>query len=110
MKSANLYKGTLSTIILKLLSENDRLYGYEIVKLVKEITKGELEITEGALYPTLHKLEANNFVKTEKVNIGKRVRRYYRLTSEGKKETEAKIDELMAFLASMYEIFEKAKV
>lgn len=110
MKSANLYKGTLATIILKLLSESDKLYGYEIVKKVKEITKGELEITEGALYPTLHKLEANGWVVTEKVSVGKRVRKYYKLTKSGVKETEEKIEELMAFLSSMYEIFEKTTV
>ena len=54
MKNAQLYKGSLTTIILKLLNENDKMYGYEITQKVKEITKGELILTEGALYPSLH--------------------------------------------------------
>ena len=56
MKNSQLYKGSLTTIVMKLLEENGRMYGYEITQKVKEITKGELKITEGALYPALHKL------------------------------------------------------
>jgi len=44
-------KGSLSIIILKLLSENDAMYGYEICQHVKEITTGQMRVTEGALYP-----------------------------------------------------------
>ncbi|MCK4408408.1 MAG: helix-turn-helix transcriptional regulator, partial [Bacteroidales bacterium] len=50
MYSQELIKGTLQTIILKLLSENERMYGYEITRKVKEITKKKINITEGALY------------------------------------------------------------
>ena len=56
MSNSKLYKGSLSTIILKLLSKEDKMYGYEITQRVKELTKGELKITEGALYHALHKL------------------------------------------------------
>ena len=55
-----LFKGTLQTIILNLLSENERMYGYEITQKVKFITQGELLLKEGALYPALHKLEADD--------------------------------------------------
>ena len=62
MGNQKLYKGSLQTIILKLLGENDKMYGYEITQRVKELTKGELKITEGALYPALHKLEADGLL------------------------------------------------
>jgi DNA-binding PadR family transcriptional regulator len=39
---------------MKLLEENGKMYGYEITQKVKAITAGELNITEGALYPALH--------------------------------------------------------
>ena len=55
MYSKNLIKGTLQTIVLKQLEENGRMYGYEITQKVKEISDHKIEITEGALYPTLHK-------------------------------------------------------
>jgi len=58
MSNKKLYRGSLSTIILKLLGDNGRMYGYEITQKVKALTAGELQITEGALYPALHKLEA----------------------------------------------------
>ena len=45
---------------------------------------GRLELTEGALYPTLHKLEAEGYLNTETVALGKRVRKYYTLTATGR--------------------------
>ena len=45
MANSKLYKGSLNTIILKLLDEGEKMYGYEITQKVKEITKGELKIT-----------------------------------------------------------------
>ena len=65
MNNQKLYKGSLQTIILNLLDEKGKLYGYEITKLVKEITKGNLTISEGALYPTLHKLESEGVLEVE---------------------------------------------
>ena len=47
---------------MKLLNEHDRMYGYQIVKRVKEITNGGFQITEGALYRCLYKLEADGYV------------------------------------------------
>ena len=55
-------KGSLSTIILKLLHDNGRMYGYEITQKVKEITQEDIQITEGALYPILHKFEAEEIL------------------------------------------------
>ena len=65
MKNSQLYKGSLNTIIMKLLEENGKMYGYEITQKVKAITQGELNITEGALYPALHKLEAEGLLDVE---------------------------------------------
>ncbi|GAA4891210.1 PadR family transcriptional regulator [Flaviramulus aquimarinus] len=101
MKNSELYKGSLITIILKLLNEHDKMYGYEITKRVKEITKGELQITEGALYPSLHKLQAQGFLDVEVVNIGKRQRKYYELTEEGTRETIKKLAELEHYIKTM---------
>ncbi|MCF1420199.1 PadR family transcriptional regulator [Mangrovimonas futianensis] len=101
MYSKDLIKGTLQPIILKLLEENNKMYGYEITQRVKELTNGKIEITEGALYPMLHKLEADKILSTEKVYIGKRVRKYYHLTQNGKQVVGEKINELSDFLSTM---------
>ncbi|MFD1313996.1 PadR family transcriptional regulator [Namhaeicola litoreus] len=96
-----LVKGTLQTIVLKLLSENDKMYGYEITQRVKELTIGKIQITEGALYPALHKLESEGLLDVEVVNIGNRMRKYYKLTEQGKKEKVNKLDELEEFIKTM---------
>ena len=101
MSNSNLYKGSLTTIILKLLNEHDKMYGYEITQKVKELTKGELTITEGALYPSLHKLEAEGLLDVEVLKVDNRLRKYYKLTEEGTKETVSKLAELENYIKNM---------
>jgi DNA-binding PadR family transcriptional regulator len=99
--SSELIKGTLKTIVLKQLENNKRMYGYEITQRVKELTLDRIQITEGALYPTLHALEAEGLVTTETEYIGKRVRKYYSLSPEGKTKIGEKISELADFMNTM---------
>lgn len=101
MKNSQLYKGSLTTIVLKLLEENGRMYGYEITQKVKEITQGELQITEGALYPALHKLEADGVVEVEAEKVDNRVRKYYKLTEKGAVEMVNRLAELEEFIKNM---------
>tara|TARA_Y100000815_G_scaffold8067_1_gene7643 strand:+ start:2407 stop:2859 length:453 start_codon:yes stop_codon:yes gene_type:complete len=101
MSNSKLYKGSLNTIILKLLNEQDKMYGYEITQKVKELTKGELKITEGALYPALHKLEAQGLLDVEVAKVDNRLRKYYKLTENGTKETANKLEELAEYIKTM---------
>jgi len=101
MYSSELIKGTLKTIVLNLLRDKGRMYGYEITAKVKELTEGKIQITEGALYPTLHSLEKNGELETEKEFIGKRVRKYYSLTSQGQETASQKVNELADFMNTM---------
>jgi len=101
MKNSQLYKGSQTTIILKLLNENDKMYGYEITQKVKEITKGELILTEGALYPSLHKMEMEGLLEGEIRKVRNRVRKYYKLTELGTKETVRKLAELENYIRNM---------
>jgi len=101
MSNSKLYKGSLTTIILKLLNEHDKMYGYEITQKVKALTKGELKITEGALYPALHKLEAEGLLDVEVAKVDNRLRKYYKLTETGTKETVNKLEELAEYIKTM---------
>ena len=94
----DLLKGTLKPIILKLLSENDRMYGYEITLRVKELSAEKIQLSYGGLYPILHKLEANGEVLTETEIIDNRVRKYYYLTKKGKRTADKHIKELEEFV------------
>jgi PadR family transcriptional regulator, regulatory protein PadR len=98
MSSNPMLKGTLQTIILKLLEDNSQMYGYEITQRVKEITAGDIVITEGALYPALHKLEAEGLLETFTEIVDSRVRKYYRITEQGGKEVTEKLNEAQLFI------------
>ena len=77
------------------------MYGYEITQRVKELSDGNILLTEGALYPALHKLEADGLLKTEVVNIGRRIRKYYMLTSPGKVQAKERVAEFVNFIQTM---------
>ncbi|MGC3948292.1 MAG: helix-turn-helix transcriptional regulator [Chryseolinea sp.] len=102
--SSELLKGTLQIIILKLLSDNSSMYGYEITQRVKELSSDTILLTEGSLYPTLHRLEADGLLKTETVQMGKRIRKYYSLTKQGKKSATVKVDEFTSFVRTMRQV------
>lgn len=101
MHSPELLKGTLQTILLKVLQGNGKMYGYEITQKVKELSVGRILLTEGALYPALHKLEADGLLQTETVLIGKRVRKYYTITVTGKSLVKERIMEFKDFIKTM---------
>ncbi len=101
MFSNELIRGTLRTIVLKLLAEEEKLYGYQITQKVEEVSKGNIKLTYGALYPTLHKLEDEGLVKTTSVEVDNRLRKYYSLTVSGRKVAEEKIAEYKSFTETM---------
>lgn len=105
MKKNALYKGTLQNIILKLLASEVKMYGYQLTQRAKELTKGELEMTEGALYPILHKLESDGIIFSEFQNVNGRDRKYYLLTEKGKKQQKTKEAEMKSYIFNLNSIF-----
>jgi len=101
MSNHNLYRGSLTTIIMRLLEQEGRMYGYEITQKVKEVTKDSLNIKEGALYPALHKLQADGYLSVDAERVNNRVRKYYKLTESGEKETVNKLQELRQYIEDM---------
>lgn len=101
MQKSSLYKGCLEPIVFRLLQEHGRMYGYEITQRVKEITQGELQITEGALYPLLHRLEADGVLSVEMEHIGNRVRKYYSLTGKGHEQVQSALTALQTFIDTL---------
>ena len=106
MHSKELLKGTVRPIVMKLLAENGRMYGYEITQRVRQLSDEEIQLTEGALYPLLHKLEADGLVTTERERVGGRLRKYYRLSPQGETSAAEKLSELRSFLATIQRIIE----
>ena len=97
MSSNEFIRGTIKTIVLKLLAQNKQMYGYEITQRVAELSKDEIKLTYGALYPVLYKLESEGSLVTVTEIVNNRARKYYALTPEGKKLAKVKISELQRF-------------
>src|SRR5262245_251696 len=79
-----LLKGTLSLLILSLLSRKS-MYGYELAATVHRDTDGAFTWREGSLYPSLHKLESEGLIvgEWEEKETGRK-RRYYDITKKGR--------------------------
>ncbi len=84
MLNRELVKGSTVILVLTLLNERP-MYGYELVKEMGSRSGNELQMKEGTLYPSLHKLERQGYISSywEKQEKGPD-RKYYRITDEGK--------------------------
>lgn len=101
MYSKELLKGTLCPIILNLLAENQKMYGYEIFLRVKELSDEKILLKDGSLYPALQKMTKDGLLSYREEFVGKRVRKYYLLTNKGEVEKVRHLEELKDFLATM---------
>ena len=89
--------GTLNTIILALLKEQGKMYGYEICQQAKEKTQSGIVLTEGAIYPALHKLEKKGIIVSSKAKVNGRTRKYYEIQPAHSQVVEDKIQALYNF-------------
>ena len=104
MISGEIIRGSLKTIVLKLLKEEGRMHGYAITRRVEELSGGKIKLTYGALYPVLHKLESEGILVTASENFNNRTRIYYALTPKGDKVVAEKIKEMTEFIESLQTI------
>lgn len=80
----DLVAASATPLVLALLAQGES-YGYEILKQVRELSDGELEWTDGMLYPLLHRLRRLGYVTTEwRTPPEGRRRKYYSITDEGR--------------------------
>jgi PadR family transcriptional regulator, regulatory protein PadR len=82
----DLVAASSTPLVLAILAEGDS-YGYAILQRVRELSGGELEWTDGMLYPVLHRLERSGLVASrwEKAETGRK-RKYYRVTEAGREQ------------------------
>lgn len=92
-REAGLPPGTLAVLILRLL-DGQPLHGYAIAQRIRLLSRDELSVEEGSLYPALQKLLLNGLVKaTWTTSESGREVREYRLTPRGRKQLEAALAE-----------------
>lgn len=90
MTRTDALQGALDLLVLKILSRRPRMHGYAIMTAVKEISEDVLRVEEGSLYPALHRMEEEGWIRAEWVtkDSGRRAR-LYEVTAAGRKRLEA---------------------
>ena len=103
-----LLKGTLSLLILSLLSRK-AMYGYEIAATVHRDTDGIFTWREGSLYPCLHKMQADGLIvgEWEEKETGRK-RRYYHVTKRGREALRDKVKSWTELCHAVKRILESA--
>lgn len=81
--------GSMGMLILRLLSEKD-MYGYEMIDTLRKRSQNVFELKAGTLYPLLHGLEGKHYLTAYEQEVLGKVRKYYRITREGKDYLEKK--------------------
>ena len=94
--SKELLKGSTTLLVLRLL-ETENMYGYEMIKDLKEKSENVFELKEGTLYPILHSLEESGLISSYWDETTAKKRKYYAITKEGRKYLKAKKEEWKIF-------------
>ena len=79
--------GVPELLLLRLL-DNREMYGYELVRSIREVTSEAISLGEGVIYPALHSLERNGSLKSKRKPVGGRTRVYYSVTKKGRDRLE----------------------
>jgi PadR family transcriptional regulator PadR len=96
----------IALLILGLIAE-EPMYGYRIIKELSARSERHFQMKEGSLYPVLHQLEKDGLLTTEwQEQRGKPSRRYYHLTSKGRKELARAKGQFNAHVRAMRSVLE----
>ena len=96
----SLVSGSMTMLILKLLSEKD-MYGYEMIDTLRQKSQNVFELKAGTLYPLLHSLEEKGLLMVYEQEIGGKTRKYYSLTKQGRTLLEKKTEEWKEYSAAV---------
>lgn len=90
-KPTDLVQGTLDLLILKTISLEPK-HGWSIAKRIQQVSRDALQVQQGSLYPALHRLEQQGWIKAEwrSTETG-RMAKFYALTSAGRKQMNAEL-------------------
>ena len=96
-RDPQLVKGTVRLLVLRLLAR-EPMYGYQMIQHLRDRSEGYFRLGEGALYPLLHEMEEQRFLRAQwREQEGRPSRRYYQLTARGKKELARRLEAWQGF-------------
>lgn len=96
----SLLTGSTMMLVLKLLESKD-MYGYEMIEQLGERSQNVFSLKAGTLYPLLHDLEVKGMVESYDCDGHGRVRKYYKLTNDGRRLLENKKKEWHEFSSAV---------
>jgi PadR family transcriptional regulator PadR len=104
----DLLQGTLDLLILRTL-QTGALHGWAISERIQQISRDTLQVNQGSLYPALHRLEHQGWIKAEwgVSELGRRAR-FYRLTASGRKQLELETENWARMIAAIGRVLELA--
>jgi transcriptional regulator len=104
----DLLQGTLDLLILRAL-QNEAMHGWAISERIQQISQDVLQVNQGSLYPALHRLEHQGWIKAEwgVSELGRRAR-FYSLTASGKKQLELETDQWARLTAAIGRVLDLA--
>jgi len=111
MKSSrrlDLLQGTLDLLILRTL-QDDAKHGWDIAERIEQMSENVLEVNQGSLYPALHRLEHQGWIKAEwgVSELGRRAR-FYRLTATGRKQLDMESEDWQRLSAAINRVLRMA--
>jgi len=104
----DLLQGTLDLLILRTL-QAEPMHGWAISERIQQISQDTLQVNQGSLYPALHRLEHQGWIKAEwgVSELGRRAR-FYRLTASGRKQLELETENWARLSAAIGRVLELA--
>ena len=105
--SKDLVAASAGPLVLSILSQGEN-YGYAIIKRVRELSNGEMQWTDGMLYPVLHRLEGQKLVQSKwRESETGRKRKYYKIKKEGTKVLKEQQNQWKVVYSTLRQLWEK---
>jgi len=105
---SDLLQGTLDMLILKTLSPSP-MHGWGISQRIQQISKDVLQVNQGSLYPSLHRLERQNWITSEwGTSENNRRAKFYRVTRAGRKQLAEEAENWERLSAAIARIMQTA--
>ncbi len=105
--SKDLVAASATALVLSILSEGEN-YGYAIIKRVHKLSGGQMQWTDGMLYPVLHRLEGQKLIQSKwRESETGRKRKYYKIKKEGTKVLKEQQNQWKVVYSTLRQLWEK---
>jgi transcriptional regulator len=107
-KPTDLVQGTLDLLILKTIAQEPK-HGWAIAKRIQQVSRETLQVQQGSLYPALHRLEQQAWIKAEwRTTETGRMAKFYSLTRAGRKQLEKELQSWARLSAAINLVIQEA--